>query len=49
MMTHDLEQLLTWLVSEWTGRFRTEHDDRHGSAGAATPGTKWQDETAALG
>ena len=48
MMTHDLVQLLTWLMCEQTGWFGIDHDDRHGSAGAAVPGTKCLDETAAL-
>ena len=44
MMTHDLVQLLTWLLCERACTFGIDHDDRHGSAGAAAPGTKWQDE-----
>ena len=49
MITHDSEQLLTWLVCARTGGFRTDHADRHGSAGAAVTRTVWQDETATLG
>ena len=49
MITHDSEQLLTWLVCARTGGFRTDHADRHGSAGAAVTETVWQAETAALG
>jgi len=47
-MTRDLVQFLTWLLCERTCRFGIDHDDRHGSAGAAVPGTKCLDETAAL-
>ena len=49
MITHDSEQLLTWLVCARTGGFQTDHADRHGSAGAAVTRTVWQDETATLG
>jgi len=48
LITHDSEQLLTWLVCAQLGGLQTDHADRHGSASAAVTGTEWQAETAAL-
>jgi len=36
-------------VCAWTGGFRRDHADRHGSVGAAVTGTVWQAKTTALG